>query len=57
MADMANAIHRRLDDKTERGRATAQRLAIETWLKKEGLISVTCGDGVLHDYLPTESQN
>jgi hypothetical protein len=46
MADIAQAIHRRLDDKTERGRATAQQLAIETWLKKEGLITVTQGGGV-----------
>jgi hypothetical protein len=55
MADMAQAIHRRLDDKTERGRATAQRLAIETWLKKQGLITVTQSGGVLPDFSPKES--
>jgi hypothetical protein len=50
MADMARAIYRRLDDRTERGRAAAQRLAIETWLKKEGLITVTQGRGVSPDF-------
>lgn len=55
MADIAQAIHRRLDDKTERGRATAQRLAIETWLKKEGLITVTQGGGVSPNFSRDES--
>jgi hypothetical protein len=55
MADIAQAIHRRLDDRTERGRETAQRLAVETWLKREGLITVTQSSGVLPNYSPKES--
>jgi hypothetical protein len=46
MADIAEVIYRDLDDQTTRGRETAQRLSVETWLKKEGLISVRQGNRV-----------
>ena len=55
MADMAQAIQRRLEGKTEGGRETAQRLAVETRLKKEGLITVTQIGGVSPDFSPDQS--
>ncbi|MBN1459421.1 MAG: hypothetical protein JXA57_07780 [Armatimonadetes bacterium] len=56
VADIAEAIYREIADKTTRGRATAQRRAIETWLKKEKLIIVTQGSGVLPSFSPLGSQ-
>jgi len=50
VARMVAGIYRRLEDKTERGRRTAYRLAVETWLKKEKLIVVTKGVKVLPNF-------
>jgi hypothetical protein len=47
VARIAAGIFRSLEDKTERGRRTASRLAVETWLKKENLMVVTKGAIVL----------
>jgi hypothetical protein len=57
MADIAQAVYRNIPDKTARGRRAAQRIAVETWLKKEGLISVTRGNGVSPYFSAEESHN
>jgi hypothetical protein len=50
IGDNAAAIYRTLEDKSVRGVTTARRLAVETWFKKEKLITVTKFDKVLPNF-------
>jgi hypothetical protein len=47
---MKGVTERRVEDKTERGRRTAQRLAVETWLKREKPSFRTKGVEVLPNF-------